>query len=118
MWNYRAYPLTDDEQRSLGAVGLPQLERKDRPAMGDTSIQFHKIWIEQCEATEGIRERFGLEDALHYLVGEKLFSFVQASEEDPDFTAELPAFVLAIRRIFSARQETLFAEVVIKRAKG
>jgi len=69
--------------------------------MGDSSIQFHKIWIDQCEATEGIRERFGLDDALHYLIGEKLFSFVHAAEDDPDFAAELPAFVAEIRRIFT-----------------
>ena len=69
--------------------------------MGDSSIQFHKIWIDRCEATEGIRERFGLDDALHYLIGEKLFSFVHAAEDDPDFAAELPAFVAEIRRIFT-----------------
>jgi hypothetical protein len=72
--------------------------------MGDSSILFHKIWIDQCEATEGIRERFGLEDALHYLIGEKLFSFVDAAEDDPYFAAELPAFVAEIRRIFSAAE--------------
>lgn len=72
--------------------------------MGDSPIQFHKIWIDQCEATEGIRERFGLEDALHYLIGEKLFSFVQASEQYPDFAAELPTFLAEIRRIFSAAE--------------
>lgn len=70
--------------------------------MGDSSIQFHKIWVDQCDATEGIRERFGLQDALHYLIAEKLFSFVDAAEDDPDFAAELPAFVAEIRRIFSA----------------
>jgi hypothetical protein len=32
------------------------------------SIQFHKIWIEQCEATEGIRENYGLQNALDYLI--------------------------------------------------
>jgi hypothetical protein len=32
--------------------------------MGSGSIQFHKIWIDQCEATEGIGERLGLEDSL------------------------------------------------------
>ena len=73
--------------------------------MGDLSIQFHKIWIDQCEATEGIRERFGLQDALRYLIGEKLFSFVHASEEDPDFAAELPAFVAEIRRHVQERSE-------------
>jgi len=72
--------------------------------MTRSPIQFHKIWIEQCAATADIRDQFGLDDALHYLIGEKLFSFVQAAEEDPDFAAELPAFVLEIRRIFSARE--------------
>jgi len=53
--------------------------------MSGSAIQFHKIWIEQCEATEGIRYRFGMKNALDYLIGEKLFHFVQA--------AELPAFL-------------------------
>ena len=78
--------------------------------MSESSIQFHKIWIEQCVATEDIRERFGLDDALHYLIGEKLFSFVQASEEDSDFAAELLAFVLEIRRIFSPREISVFLD--------
>jgi hypothetical protein len=78
--------------------------------MGDSPIQFHKIWIEQCEATEGIRERFGMNDALRYLIGEKLFSFVHASEEDPDFAAELPAFVAEIRRLFSAKEIAHFLD--------
>jgi hypothetical protein len=33
--------------------------------MSGSSLQFHKIWIEQCEATEGIREHFGLKNALN-----------------------------------------------------
>jgi hypothetical protein len=68
--------------------------------MSSPSIQFHKIWIEQCEATEGIRESFGLKNALDYLIGEKLFHFVQASEQHPEYAAELPAFVAEIQRIF------------------
>jgi hypothetical protein len=68
------------------------------------SIQFHKIWIDQCEATEGIRERFGLEDALDYLIGEKLFHFVQAAEQHPEFATELPAFVSEVQRLFTAVQ--------------
>ena len=51
---------------------------------------------------EDIRERCGLEDAIRYLIGEKLFDFVRASEDDPDFAKELPAFVAEIRRLFSA----------------
>jgi hypothetical protein len=50
--------------------------------MSGSSIQFHKIWIEQCAATEGIRERFGLESALGYLIGEKIFSFVRAARSE------------------------------------
>ncbi|MCC6364368.1 MAG: hypothetical protein IT165_12660 [Bryobacterales bacterium] len=70
--------------------------------MAGQSIEFHKIWIEQCEAAEGIRERFGLQDALDYLVGEKLFTFVAAAERDEAFAGELPAFIAGIRRLFSA----------------
>jgi len=70
--------------------------------MTSPSTEFHKIWTEQCAATEDIRERFGLKNALDYLIGEKLFTFVAASEQDPDFAAELPAFVTAIRRLFTA----------------
>jgi hypothetical protein len=72
--------------------------------MSGPSLEIHKIWIEQCAATEGIRERFGLESALDYLIGEKIFSFVMASERDPDFAAELPAFIAEIRRIFTAEE--------------
>jgi hypothetical protein len=72
--------------------------------MSGPSIQFHKIWIEQCEATEGIRESFGLKSALDYLIGEKFFDFVQASELHPEFASELPAFVAEIRRVFAARE--------------
>jgi len=66
------------------------------------STEYHKIWIEQCAATEDIRERFGLESALDYLIGEKLFSFVEAAEQDPLFAQELPFFVAEIRKLFTA----------------
>lgn len=78
--------------------------------MSDSSIQFHKIWLDQCAATEDIRKSFGLQKALRYLIGEKLFSFVEASEEDPDFAAELPAFVVEIRRLFSATEIARFLD--------
>ena len=72
--------------------------------MGSSSVEFHKIWIEPCAATEGIRKPFGLEDALDYLIGEKLFSFVMATEQHPDFARELPAFVAEIRRLFASEE--------------
>jgi len=70
--------------------------------MTTSSPEFHKIWIEQCAATADIRQRFGAENALDYLIGEKLFSFLRASEQHPEFAAELPAFVAGIRRLFAA----------------
>src|SRR5579864_7451280 len=72
--------------------------------MSSPSTEFHKIWIEQCAATEDIRERFGLESALDYLIGEKLFSFVAASEQDPLFAQELADFVAEIRRLFTTAE--------------
>jgi hypothetical protein len=69
--------------------------------MSNSSTEYHKIWVEQCAATKDIRERYGLESALDYLIGEKLFSFVAASEQDPLFAQELADFVAEIRRLFT-----------------
>jgi hypothetical protein len=51
--------------------------------MSSSATEFHKIWIDQCAATEDIRDHFGLQSALDYLIGEKLFSFLRAAEQDP-----------------------------------
>ena len=72
--------------------------------MSSSSIEFHKIWIDQCAAAEDIRDRFGLENALDYLIAEKLFTFLMASESDPLFAAEVAAFVAEIRRLFTAAE--------------
>src|SRR5580692_4823885 len=78
--------------------------------MSSSSIEFHKIWIDQCAATEDIRESFGLESALDYLIGEKLFTFLLASEQDPGFAAEVPAFVNEIRRIFTHEEIRIYLD--------
>lgn len=72
--------------------------------MTGSAIQFHKIWIEQCEATKGIRDQFGMKNALDYLIGEKLFHFVQAAEQHPEFAAELPAFLAEIEGLFKPEE--------------
>ncbi len=64
-------------------------------------MDFHKIWEEQCEATRTIRERFGVENALDYLIGEKLLNFAKAADQDPDFAVELPRFQAAVWEIFN-----------------
>ena len=61
----------------------------------------HKIWIEQCEAAQTIKARFGLTAAFDYLVGEKLMSFASAASRYPDFARELPRFVSEVRRMFT-----------------
>jgi len=70
--------------------------------MSSSTTEFHKIWIDQCAATEDIRDHFGLSNALDYLIGEKLFSFLRTAEQDPLFAAELPDFVREIQRLFTA----------------
>jgi hypothetical protein len=72
--------------------------------MASNEIDFHKIWIEQCDATKEIHDSFGLQRALDYLIGEKLLSFVAAAEHAPEFAAELPHFVNEIRSIFTAHE--------------
>jgi len=78
--------------------------------MSSPSIEFHKIWIDQCDATEGIRDQFGLENALDYLIREKLFTFLMVSEGDAQFAAEVPAFVAEIRRIFTPAETTPYLD--------
>lgn len=80
-------------------------------------MRFEKIWMEQCAAAEDIRERFGVEAAADYLLGEKLPTFAEAAATRPNFAQELPAFVGEARRLFSraeiaaglARLEALMA---------
>lgn len=54
--------------------------------------------VEYALYAKGPRENFGLQNALDYLIGEKLFHFVQAAEQHPEFAAELPTFLAEIHR--------------------
>lgn len=64
------------------------------------------FWIEQCEAAQGIQERFGVQAAFDYIVGEKLQTFAEAATRDRRFAAELPKFVAEARRLFTAEEIT------------
>ena len=64
----------------------------------------HNIWIEQCEAAQTIKARFGLTAAFDYLVGEKLMSFTSTASRHPDFARELPRFVSEVRRMFTPEE--------------
>jgi hypothetical protein len=60
-----------------------------------------ELWSGYCEAVLGIRERYGLANALEYVVGEKLMTFSQMAESDESFRAELPGFCERIRCLFT-----------------
>ena len=69
-----------------------------------TDRHWHDIRMEQCEAAEAIKLRYGVEAALDYAVGEKLLKFAQAASRHPEFARELPRFVSRVRRMFTAQE--------------
>jgi hypothetical protein len=69
-----------------------------------------KIWIDQCEAAEGIEDDFGTQKALDYLVGEKFLNFLEAADDNADFRAEIPAFVAKIKTICERWQLAQYLE--------
>ena len=70
----------------------------------------HKIRIEQCQAARGIEAEFGVPKALAYLVGEKFFNFIEASDDHAEWRAELPAFAAEIKTIFEPWQLAEYLE--------
>jgi len=51
--------------------------------------EFHKVWMDQCEAAEDIRLRYGLKAAFDYVVAEKLLMFAEAAARRPEFAARV-----------------------------
>lgn len=68
--------------------------------------EFHKIWLEQCDAAEGIDVDFGRQKAIRYLVGEKFVAFLSAAERNADFAAEIHAFAARVRGLFEPYEIT------------
>jgi hypothetical protein len=58
------------------------------------------MWTEQCDATTGIRNAFGTQQALNYLIGEKFLDFIEAAEKDDNFRSELLTFAARIQMLF------------------
>ena len=76
--------------------------------------EFHKIWVDQCEAAEGIEDDFGTQPALEYLIGEKFLDFLEAAETEDEFRDEIPAFVARIKTLFEGWQLTAYLETAKK----
>ena len=68
------------------------------------SVKFHEIWVEQCEAAEEIKRRYGTKAAFDYLVEEKLLNFADAAITHPAFARELPLFVARVRGLFTVEE--------------
>jgi hypothetical protein len=66
--------------------------------------EFSDIWVDQCAATREIRDAWGTQKALGYLLGEKLLNFIRASDSDPSWAAKLPLFVAGIQEIFTRKE--------------
>jgi len=73
-------------------------------------MDFDKIWLEQCEAAQGIEDEFGTQKALDYLVGEKFLNFLETAETDASFRSEIPEFVAGIKTIFERWQLAQYLE--------
>ena len=73
---------------------------------------FRSTWIDQCEAAEGIREQFGAEKALGYLVGEKFVTALRYARSYPDLAKEIPEFAARIREIFDPHELTAWFSTV------
>ena len=66
--------------------------------------KFHEIWIEQCDAAQEIKLRYGLKAAFDYVVAEKLLNFADAAASDPEFARQLPRFIARVRGLFTAQE--------------
>ena len=68
------------------------------------------IWIEQCDAARDIRDAWGTNKALGYLIGEKFLNYLRASDSSSDWAEKIPLFAGEIKRIFTVDElHTYFA---------
>lgn len=61
----------------------------------------HKIWETHWQTAQRVRQFFGVDSALEYLVGEKLEIFANRSNHCRECARELPHFRTAVSIIFS-----------------
>ena len=66
--------------------------------------KFQEVWIEQCDAAQDIKLRYGLKAAFDYVVAEKLLNFAGAAADHPEFARELPRFVSRVRGMFTPQE--------------
>jgi hypothetical protein len=57
-----------------------------------------------CDAARNILDRFGAEQAMGYLVGEKFLNFLEVAESDGEWRKAIPDFVAEILSVFEPHQ--------------
>ncbi len=75
------------------------------------------LWKSQCDVAPSIREKYGLQAALDYLISEKLLNFAEAAASHPDFARELPMFVAEVRRLFTSQEIREHLAVLVPRVE-
>jgi hypothetical protein len=58
----------------------------------------------QSHAARNLRDDFGAEQALNYLIGEKFLNFLEVAETDRPWRQAIPTFVAEIKGIFEPWQ--------------
>jgi hypothetical protein len=78
--------------------------------------EYSDIWIEQCSAARDIRDAWGTNKALGYLIGEKFLNYLRASDSSSDWREKIPLFTEEIKRIFTVEElKTYFATTTRRR---
>ena len=74
--------------------------------------------MEQCWVTEhSLLPKFGSQNVLDYLVGEKFVNFVEVAERSAVCAAEVPAFAAEIRRLFTPEELRDYAKRKLSRRR-
>ena len=83
-----------------------------------TERNWHHVRIEQWEAAETIKLRYGLGTAFDYAVGGTLLNYVQATAQPSDYAHERSWRVSRMRRMFTAHEiQTHLARIERERQK-
>ena len=73
---------------------------------------FKNLMKSQAKAADSIKKRFGTQQALDYLLGEKLYGYLRAFKDDQDVIEALPFFIGEIKKYFDPNEiEDYFSSV-------
>ena len=76
------------------------------------------VRAESCAAGRRLFEWLGWQQAASFLIGDEFLSFLGRAQSDPQFQAEVPAFVAEIRTIFEPWQIEVYFDKAMHRGIG